>query len=44
MHSLSRVRVCNFSINNSADSALIIVPVVNPNEVYLPDIVAEGGK
>lgn len=43
MHSLSRVCVCNFSINNSADRALIIVPVVNPDEVYLPDV-EEGGK
>lgn len=44
MHSLSRVCICNFSINNSADRALIIVLVVNPNEAYLPDIVEEGGK
>lgn len=44
MHILSGVCVCSFSINNSADRALIIVPVVNPDEARLPDIVEEGAK
>lgn len=44
MHILSGLCVCNFSINNSTDRALIIAPVVNPDEAYLPDIAEEGAK